>query len=207
MFSWGKSDAPSFGANIAGVDGLPSQLVKVKGDIQQSQEKVRREIEKYKQVVNFNKQLSTAYERNLHVMVDISQVLTYYVEIFNLLRDEFSKSNELMNSSSLKTSDIAYLEKLTKSQIDTLNKRFMEESEKLKKMYTEYGKKDELTRITEAQGNLVKTTTDADTVFENLRRIDQGVPIMAQGGKSKKVKKGKKGIPKYTTWKRAHKAT
>ena len=139
-----------------------------------------------------------ASTKNLEAMVDVSRILNYYIEIFNIIRDEFSKNEQLMGNS-LKTADIGYLEKLTKNKVDELNGKFMVESEKLKKLYTDYGKTAEASRVSEAQQNLRLTTEGAEQTLSALKAIEER--SVAGGGKKKlQIPKFKKLIKpkKYT---------
>jgi len=191
FFSKPTPPAPSstFGYKITGNAGVPSDLESMKGSIVRTNKKYREEISKYREIAKFNQQISNGYIKNLEAMVDVSRVLNYYIEIFNIIREEFSKNEQLMGNS-LKTADIGYLEKLTKSKVDELNGKFMVESEKLKKLYNDYGKTAEATRVSEAQQNLRLTTEGADQTLSAVKAIEEkGIA----GGATK----GKKALPKF----------
>ncbi len=175
----------SFGYKIIGNVGVPTDLENMKGNIIKTSRKYREELTKYREIAKFNQQISNGYMKNLEAMVDVSRILNYYVDIFNLLRDEFDKNDKLLGVA-LKSSDIGYLERLTKSKIDELNTKFMTETEKLKKMYTQYNKTEELSRVQEAQNMLRLTSDGADETLNNLRVIEQQT---VQGGATRKFKK------------------
>lgn len=191
-FFFSKPAAPAasstFGYKITGNAGVPSDLENMKGSIVRTNKKYREEISKYREIARFNQQISNGYIKNLEAMVDVSRVLNYYIEIFNIIRDEFSKNEQVMGNS-LKTADIGYLEKLTKSKVDELNGKFMVESEKLKKLYNDYGKTAEATRVSEAQQNLRLTTEGADQTLSAVKAIEE--KGIAGGAK------GKKTLPKF----------
>lgn len=172
--SWFSSKSPeptSFGYNITSSAGMPAELENMKGNIMKTSKKYRDELSKYREIAKFNQQISNSYIRNLEAMVDVSRVLNYYVEIFNILREEFERNDKLLGTS-LKTADIGYLERLTKTKIDELNTKFMTESERLKKMYTAYGKNDELARINEAQNNLKATSEGAEAALDFVKTAE-----------------------------------
>lgn len=198
-FLFGRSDptpSSTFGVKLTGNSGVPSDLEAMKGNIVRTNKKYREELSKYREIAKFNQQLSNGYIRNLEAMVDVSRVMNYYIEIFNLLRDEFDKNDKLLGTS-LKTTDISYLERLTKSKIDELNNRFLTESEKLKKIYTDFGKTAEVSRVTEAQNNLRATTESANVTYNNLKTLEQGATV--QGGARKRLPRFKpKPKPKST---------
>lgn len=197
--SWlfGKSDSQSFG--VLSKEGLPSDLEAVKGSIVKTNKKYREEFSKYRDIARFNQQLSNSYIRNLEAMVDVSKVLNYYVEIINVIRDEYAKNEELLGPSLLKPADISYLEKLTRSKIDELNQNFMLESEKLKKLYGQFGKNTEIARLTEAQRSLQSTTEQANATFSALRAAEFATPISSQGGAVKKTRQGGKSAKSKQT--------
>lgn len=186
FFSFAKSPSSNsaFGYKVSGVEGIPSELEAVKGTIVRTSKKYREELSKYREIAAFNEQLSKGYIRNLEAMVDVSKILNYYVDIFNVLKEEFDQNDKIMGST-LTPIDIGYLERLTKSKMDELNNKFMNESEKLKKIYTTYGKSQEIARVVEAQNNLRATTEGADKTYANINRLQQQQqPSIMAGGKS-----------------------
>lgn len=186
LFNWSSSkpNASSFGVNIAGKD-LPANLEEVKGNILKTSKKYRDEFAKYRDIAKFNQQLSNSYIRNLEAMVDVSKVLNYYVEIINVISEEYRKNQEIMGNSLLKPEDISYLEKLTKSKIDELNQTFSLESDKLKKLYGQFGKTNEIARLEEAKRSMLATTDFADATYSQLRSAELATPVTAGGGRSK----------------------
>lgn len=188
----------SFGYKVNSIDGIPSDLEKVKGNILKTNKVYREELTKYREIAAFNEQLSKGYVRNLEAMVDVSRILNYYIDIFNVIREEFEKNDKVLDGTSLTPTQISYLERLTKSKIDELNNKFMVETEKLKKLYNQYGQQQELARIVEAQNNLNATTQSADTT---LTRINQHIAAQQQqrGGQAQKKKAVKKTVVKKVT--------
>ena len=193
----------SFGYKVNSIDGIPSNLETFKGKILKTNKVYRDELTKYREIAAFNQQLSRGYIRNLEAMVDVSRLLNYYIEIINTLRDEFEKNDKVLGTS-LTPADISYLESLTKSKIDDLNNRFMSESDKLKKMYNQYGQTQELARVVEAQNNLMATTSAADQTLTNLRQQVQNVDtqrtVIGGGKKSSKLRSSTPSVkPKKKT--------
>lgn len=172
LFGGPKQSNTSFGYRLSGNAGLPSDLENMKGNIVTANKKYREELTKYRELAKFNQQLSSSFIKNLEAMVDVSRVLNYYVEIFTLFKEEFEK-NEALIGTSLKSSDLGYLERLTKGKIDELNNKFMTETEKLKKMYTSFGKTAEVERVTDAQSALRSASEVANQTYNSVRRIEQ----------------------------------
>jgi hypothetical protein len=192
LFGGPKQQSNSFGYKLSGTAGLPADLENMKGNIITSNKKYREELTKYREIAKFNQQLSNSYIKNLEAMVDVSRVLNYYVEIFSLFKDEFEK-NEALIGTSLKTSDIGYLEKLTRGKIDDLSNKFMTETEKLKKMYSAFGKTEEVSRVSEAQDSLRLAAEGASQTYNVVRRVDQqGGKLPRFRGGSRKPKSNKK---------------
>ena len=199
-----QNSSQSFGVKLTGNSGVPTDLEQMKGNIVRTNKKYREELSKYREIAKFNQQLSNGYIKNLEAMVDVSRVMSYYIEIFNLLREEFEKNEKLMGSS-LSAVDIGYIERLTKSKIDELNNKFMNESDKLKKIYNSFGRTQEVTRVNEAQQNMRLTTEGADNTFNNLRAIEQGA---VQGGaKRYKPKTQRQVIQSSKPKKKPHKSS
>jgi hypothetical protein len=188
-----QSSPTTFGIKVNSVNGIPADIESVKGNIVKTNKIYREEISKYKEIAKFNQQISNGYIKNLEAMVDISRVLNYYIEIFMVLRDEFAK-NEKELGNSLKTEDISYLENITRSKIDQLNTTFFDETEKLKKLYSQYGKTDEVNRLQQAQTSLESTIQGADQAWTNIKQIQE--QVKTGGGKNNSAKKKK--TPKKT---------
>jgi len=180
---------------VNSIEGIPSDLEKVKGNILKTNKVYREELTKYREIAAFNEQLSKGYVRNLEAMVDVSRILNYYIDIFNVIREEFDKNDKMLDGTTLTTNQINYLERLTKSKIDELNNKFMVETEKLKKLYNQYGQQQELARIVEAQNNLSATTQGANAALAN---INQHISAQQQqrGGVAHKKKVVKKAVKK-----------
>lgn len=170
--------------------GTPSEIEQVKGTIINTNKKYREEISKYRDIARFNQQLSTGYIRNLEAMVDVTKTLNYYAEIFNVLRAELQRNDEVLGASKLKLEDITHLENLTRNKIDSLNQGFMSESEKLKRLYGQFGKEAEALRVRKAQENMQVTTEMAERLYGELRPTTS--PVL-DGGKGRKKKAG---VPK-----------
>lgn len=189
-----SSASPSaFGVNITD-KSLPSDLELVKGTIQKTNKKYREEFSKYREIAKFNQQLSTGYMKNLEAMVDVSKVLNYYVDIFNTIKEEYAKNEELLGPNMLKAADIAYLENLTRSKIDQLNRGFLQESDKLKKIYQQFGKEAEIAKVTAAQQNLAATTDMANATYRSLR--NSTAAAAGGGSKAKRAASKAKAAPK-----------
>jgi hypothetical protein len=194
-FFRGQSSPTTFGIKVNSVNGIPADIESVKGSIVKTNKQYREEISKYKEIAKFNQQISNGYIKNLEAMVDISRVLNYYIEIFTVLRDEFEK-NEKELGNSLKTEDISYLENITRSKIDQLNTTFFAETEKLKKIYSQYGKTAEVNRLQQAQMSLEGTIQGAEQAWTNLKQIQEQAKSGGKNTSAKKQKKTPKKTPK-----------
>lgn len=175
----------AFGVKINSPQGIPTELDQVKGNIMKASKKYREELSKYRELAAFNAQLSKGYLKNLEAMVDVSKVLNQYVEIFNVLKTEFEENDKLFGTS-LTSNDLSYLEQLTKSKMDTLNNKFKEETDKLKVLYTAYGRKDEMERVLEAEKSLQLTMENADKTFDSLK-VQVPPPVEVKQGGAKKT--------------------
>jgi hypothetical protein len=178
-----KPTNSAFGYKVTGNAGLPKDLDDLKGNIVKSNKKYREELSKYREIASFNKQLTNGYIKNLEAMIDVSKLMNYYVEIFRIFKEEFEKNEALLNTT-LNTQDIQYLETLTRSRIDELVTRFMTETDKVKTIYTQYGKTQEVDRVSEAQQALQKTVEGADYTMGSLTTLNK---MGLDGGRKKRL--------------------
>lgn len=197
MFSslFRSTPAPTtLGYKVATNAGISREFENIKGTIEKTNKKYREEISKYKEIAKLNEHISKGYLKNLDAMIDVSKILNYYVEIFNILKVELDKNDRVLGDTSLKLEDISYLERLTKNKVDELGAQFMNETEQLKKLYTAYGKTQELGRVNEAQNSFRTTaaaTTDAVTKIKAIQ--EQGL-TPTTGGRKRMPRK--KPLPK-----------
>lgn len=191
-----SSTAPStsFGANLAvGSKGLSAEITEVGQKFIKTNKKYRDEIDKYKKIADFNKRLSGSYIANVYAMIDVSNLLNDYASFFNVLKEEIMKTDGQIGS--LQAADIQYLESLTKSKIEEFSNRFIENSDKVKVLYTKYGQQDEVNKIVEAQNSMKSIIDDANTTYKTLINSTHTL----EGGKKKrstKVVKAKKSVKK-----------
>jgi hypothetical protein len=188
---FGSKDASSkatLGANL-NIDnkGLSVEMDVVKQKISKTNQKYRDEIEKYKKIADFNKKLTSSYINNINAMVDVSKLLNNYVAFFNFLKDELAKTENTIGS--LTTEDIQYLESLTKAKMEEFSNRFMDQSEKIKVLYTKYNQQDEAARISSAQENIKSTMDNASATYQTLLSSTtktSGTPSSFMGGRPSK---------------------
>lgn len=192
-FTWFSSAKPSpttLGYKVTTSDGINTEFETIKGTIQKTSKKYREEITKYKEIAKLNEKISTGYLKNLDAMIDVSRILNYYVEIFNILKVELEQNERVIGETSLKVEDIGYLERLTRNKVDELSNKFMTETEQLKKLYTAYGKTQELGKVIDAQETFhAASAATTDTVNKIKAIQEQGVvppPSGMTGGKKKK---------------------
>lgn len=188
--SWfsSKPSPTTLGYKVNTADGINTEFETIKGTIQKTSKKYREEITKYKEIAKLNEKISAGYLKNLDAMIDVSRILNYYVEIFNILKVELEQNERVIGETSLKVEDIGYLERLTRNKVDELNNKFMNETEQLKKLYTAYGKTQELGRIIDAQGSFQAASAATTDTVNKIKTIqEQGVaPSSMSGGLKKK---------------------
>jgi prefoldin subunit 5 len=180
------SSASTLGYAVGSADGIHRDFEKIRGSIQTTNKKYREELSKYRELAKFNQQITQGYIRNLDAMIDVSRILNYYVEIFNLLKVELDKNEKVLGEGSLRVEDIGYLERLTRNKVDELGGKFMKETEDLKKLYSAYGKTQEISKVNEAQESFKLTSNSATQALENIRTI-QTNGALVQGGRKKKA--------------------
>lgn len=178
----------SFGANLpVGNKALSAEISEVGQKFVKTNKKYRDEIDKYKKIADFNKKLSGSYIANVHAMIDVSKLLNDYAMFFNLLKDEILKTEGQIGS--LKSEDIQYLENLTKAKMEEFSNRFIEQSDKVKTLYTKYGQQEEVKTIVSAQESIKGVVSNAGITYQSLINANKASAL--QGGRKKRVIKRK----------------
>lgn len=169
-FSWffkPKNNNKTLGVNLGSGDGIKAEIDKMQGSIVKASRGYQNNIKKYKDIAQFNQHLTRSYVANMKVIVDVSELLNSYTGVFNSLKDEFAKMEEAMGRQ-LDKSDFEYLESLTKSKMEELQNEFNKQANGIKKLYTQYGKPEELNRILLAQTDMQKALDNADLTYKNI---------------------------------------
>lgn len=168
-FNWffKPKDKKTLGVNLGTGDGIKAEIDKVQGSIVKASRGYQNNIKKYKDVAQFNQHLTRSYVANMKVIVDVSELLNSYTSVFNSLKDEFSKMEEVMGRQ-LDKADFDYLETLTKSKVEELQTEFNKQANGIKKLYAQYGKPEELNRILLAQNDMQKALEHADSTYKTL---------------------------------------
>lgn len=178
MTNWFKSqmNGKPLGATLSTGEDVKEEISKMQTSISKASKNYQDNITKYKEVAKFNQHLTRSYMANLKVIVDVSELLNSYASVFTSLKTEFGKMDSALGKG-LDLTDFEYLQNLTKSKIDDLNNQFSKQSEGLKKLYTMYGKPEELNRVIVAQAELQKMIDSAGETYQNLA----GAQANAQG--------------------------
>lgn len=174
FFSWftRKSTTKPMGAELGTTEGVKAHIQKLKGDVVKTSRIVQNNLEKYKEIKKFNEALTKTYVQNLVVFRDVNEMLQSCLGVFQSLEQEFKKLEEATGQE-LNTTDFDYLSNMTKAKIDNLNTELNKQAEMLKKIYTQYGRPEELNRIILAQTNMNKLVEDATATYKKVNAPDQ----------------------------------
>lgn len=173
------ADSTTFGYNIEKKDTV-AQMHGIKDRMKTTTNKYIGELDKYKEVARFNKQLSKSYIANLDVMVDVSKILNMYVETIEFIKKQIERAEQALGKP-LDANDLAYLSQLTKENINTLYTKFFEETNKLSQLFANNPEfRPELERVQKAQTEMRGTPELASNVTGKLgailRNEQQGLP-------------------------------
>ena len=171
------------------------------------------ELDKYKEIQKFNKQLSKSYIANLNIIVDVSKILNMYMETIDVIRTQISRAEQALGKP-LDAQELSYLSDMTKENIMQLSKKFFEETGKLQTMYSknpEYKNESDKLNIarTNFESTMTQLTRETNPKLGSLLAANSGVassssqpqpqpPVKLYGGVSqiKKNKSNKKSNKK-----------
>ena len=188
----GSKQESSFGANMSLENkSLSKELVDIGDKFVSTNKKYVSEIEKYKKIVEFNKRLSNSYIGNLKVMVDVSKLLNDYATLFEMLKQEISKTEQHVGT--LTSKDIEYLADLTRAKLEQFNQVFVGQSKKVKDIYIKYDQGDEANRITQAEESIKNVMDDASKTISVVdvkaggKKVKTAKTIVAQMRRKKSI--------------------
>ena len=137
--SWfsSTSDQPkdtTFGYNLEKKNTV-TEIREVGKKLERTTTKYIGELDKYKEIQKFNKQLTKGYIANLDIMVDVSKLLNMYLETFELIRTQVDRAEKALGKP-LDAEELSYLAVITKENIQNLAKSFFAESGKLQTLFS-----------------------------------------------------------------------
>lgn len=137
--SWfsSTSDQPkdtTFGYNLEKKNTV-TEIREVGKKLEKTTTKYIGELDKYKEIQKFNKQLTKGYIANLDIMVDVSKLLNMYLETFELIRTQVDRAEKALGKP-LDAEELSYLAVITKENIQNLAKSFLSESGKLQSLFS-----------------------------------------------------------------------
>jgi hypothetical protein len=157
----------AFGVNLpVNNKSLSAEINDVSESFIKTNKNYRDEINKYKQIANFNKNLSKSYIANVTAMIDVSKLLNDYSIFFDILKNEISNTSNSVGS--IDAQEIDYLKNLTKDKLDELINVFKTQTDKVKTIYKKFGQMDELNTIESAQNLMSAVSDNAKTTYSSL---------------------------------------
>lgn len=186
LLNIGKDDnGKLIGVNLGQKMEFKKQVDNLVTEIQKSYKGYSTEITKAQKVKELNKNLTQNFKKNLEVMVDITNLLTSYVQLFEVMKKELTNINKLIGNETTNLDDIAYLESITQQQIASLQDEFNKQTSKLQDLYTRYDMKPEHEHISNARAQMTNIISSATNIW-NEKSVDRRM----NGGKVKKAKGG-----------------
>ncbi len=108
------------------------QIEGIKDAMKKNTLKYREMLEKYKDIQDINKQLTGKYVKNLEIILDVSKILNLYMETFDAIREEITKSSDMM--SPISVTDLSYIEHITSNSVKSLSNTLLTEINKLESL-------------------------------------------------------------------------
>lgn len=175
------------GVNLGEKKEFQHQVNELISNIQTSYKGYSSELEKAAKIKELNKNLTQNFKKNLEVMVDVTNLLNSYVNLFEVMKTELSKLNEVVgNDGETNLSDINHLESITQQQIVSLQEEFNNQTKKLQDIYKRYDMQTEHDHITNARSQMTNIISNATDIWEKYPNESQ-----LQGGRISHTKKRK----------------
>ena len=162
LISVGSKDGQQIGIQLGNKAAFQKQVDDLVGAIKTSYSSYSSEIGKAQKIKDLNKNLVANFRKNLQVMVDVTNLLTSYVQLFDVIKAELVKINALVGRDA-NVDDISYLEQITQRQIETLQREFDKQTSSLTSLYGQYDLTAESQHIGEAKtqmDNIVRSATE-----------------------------------------------
>lgn len=153
-------------------------------EFQKSSKEYSHELRKARKLKDLNKSLTQNFKQNLEVMVDVTHLLTSYINLFDTIKLELQKMNKMIGDTT-DINDITHLESITHKHIYNLQNQFNIQTEKLQQIYKENNMTNEHLHITNTREQMKHIITNATKIWESK---DEKL----EGGCNKRQKKSTK---------------
>lgn len=187
------SNGEMIGLNLGEKKEFQNQVNELINNIQTSYKGYSAELEKASKIKELNKSLTQNFKKNLQVMVDVTNLLNSYVQLFEVMKNELGKLNKVIgNDGEASLGDINHLESITQQQILSLQEEFNKQTKKLQDIYKQYDMQSEHDHITNARTQMTNIISNATDIWEKYPTESQ------QQGGSKRHGTRKQSISKKT---------
>lgn len=176
--------------DLSGDKNVGEQLHELRGKVEKTMTKNKSELQKYKELSKFNEKLSQSYLANLKVITDTSTLLKAYNEFFEMFKTKLSELDDELDSP-LSQQDFDFMKKLTTEKLVELEQTFKGETAYLKKLYSQFGRREDYDKVETAEKLYDETRTSGLETFKKIAENDNTDKEM-MGGKMKKVIKKQK---------------
>ena len=113
------------------------------------------------------------FKKNLEVMIDVTNLLQSYMQLFEILKTELSKVNQYIGKDDTNIEDIRHLEVITQGQIEQLQNEFNKQASNLIHIYDELGMP-EKQHIKTAQTQMNDIVSDATKLWNEESKVGGG---------------------------------
>jgi hypothetical protein len=145
---------------------LKEQLEELREQFVKTMGKQKSQVDKYRSLQKFNKQLSESYLKNMNVIVDINWLLKAYIEFLDIVKNQTSQIQ--LDMDKFGPTDFDYIKNLTTEKIFALSEEFKKSAVDLKSLYHQYNMKDEYAKVEHAERQMDMTVQEADLVAPKL---------------------------------------
>ena len=127
-------------------------------------EKIKKEMTKYKQIALLNKKLTDSYVANYYTMIDISKLLKDYSDVFDKLSVILQKYDQI----EISPVDMAHLKNITRSKLDEITGDFNKQSSSIRSLYTKFNMGPELGKLSSVEPLSKDLGTTVDDTINKL---------------------------------------
>lgn len=175
------------------------QLHDLKGKMETTMSKSKKELKNYRELSKFNEQLAKSYAVNLKVIVEVSKLLNAYNDFFDLFKTKLAEIDQELGIP-ISSDDFEYMKKLTLEQMYQLDDIFKKETGNLKKLYSKFGKQKEYDDVDNAEKMFNETREAGKRVLSAVgpdganQQVAAALPLLPTTGGKRRVMKAPKAV-------------
>lgn len=161
------------GINLGNSENFKKEVDGLVSDLSSTYTTYRKQIDKYKKIEDMNKLLVPQFKNSMTIIVDVSNLLNIYVDLFKQLQAQIKQFSTIVGKEDEQLTNVAYLQDLTTDKIKQLQESLIKQQQFFTKFNDEI-KTPESQRLKDEFGTILTNNTGISTQADLATKLQGG---------------------------------